>query len=416
MDRAKKNKPDVTFKSSKNIPFQRWYPYAEGYSTDFVRALINENTIGEGYIYEPFAGTGTTIFASDQMGYSTFYSEINPVLRFLIDTKIEIQTLPKEKRILLCQQLSEHDDIFIKSSHCEKNVELEKTYKHVFGNSKYFPKDTFDTILKLKTYIESLNNDLIRRIFDIAVFSCLIPISYLKKQGDLRFKTQKELAKDKVNFNDLFCQRISIIKEDILSDIALENNHQLIVENAKDIGAVIQNEEISGIITSPPYLNGTNYIRNTKLELWYLGYLKTESDLRKYRDAILTSGINDVILSNKIPSDFLDKSPLLRSTLDELQKDAYDKRIPIMALHYFAEMYQVFFGVQHLLKDNAMLLLDLGDSIFNNIHVKTDKILIEIFQNMGYVFEGEDLLRTRKSRNGELLSQVLLKFSYIKNG
>lgn len=415
MVRAKNNKPDVTFRSSKNIPFQRWYPYAEGYSTDFVKALINENSFAEGYIYEPFAGTGTTIFASDQLGYSTFYSEINPVLRFLIDTKIEIQTLPKEKRILLCQQLSEHDDIFVRSLQCEKNVKLEKTYKLVFGSSTYFPKETFDTILRLKTYIESLNDDLIKRILDIAVFSCLIPVSYLKKQGDLRFKTAKELSKDNVNFKELLCQRISIIKEDICSNIALEHNHLLIVENAKDVGNVSQNTEISGIITSPPYLNGTNYIRNTKLELWYLGYLRADNDLRKYRDAILTSGINDVILSNKIPSDFLDKSPLLKRTLDELQKDAYDKRIPIMALHYFAEMYQVFFGVQHLLKDNAILLLDLGDSIFNNIHVKTDKILIELFQNMGYIFESEDLLRTRKSRNGDLLSQVLLKFRYIKH-
>lgn len=415
MARTKNNKPDVTFKSSKNIPFQRWYPYAEGYSTDFVKALINENTFGKGYIYEPFAGTGTTIFASDQEGYSTYYSEINPVLRFLIDTKIEIQSLPKEKRVLLCQKLAEHDDIFIKCLHCEKNVELKKTYKQVFGDSTYFPKDTFDAILRLKTYIESINDNLVKRILDIAVFSCLIPISYLKKQGDLRFKTAKELSKDTVVFKDLLSQRIAIIKEDISSNIALNHNHLLIAENAKDIGSVFQSEGISGIITSPPYLNGTNYIRNTKLELWYLGYLKADNDLRKYRDAILTSGINDVILSHKIPADFLDKSPLLRCTLNELQKDAYDKRIPIMALHYFAEMYQVFFGVKHLLKDNAILLLDLGDSIFNNIHVKTDKILIELFQNMGYIFEGEDLLRTRKSRNGDLLSQVLLKFRYIKH-
>ena len=140
MVRAENNKPDVTFRSSKNIPFQRWYPYAEGYSTDFVKALINENSFAEGYIYEPFAGTGTTIFASDQLGYSTFYSEINPVLRFLIDTKVAVQSLSKEKRILLCQQLCEHDDIFVRSSHCEKDVELEKTYKLVFGNSTYFPK------------------------------------------------------------------------------------------------------------------------------------------------------------------------------------------------------------------------------------------------------------------------------------
>src|SRR5688572_47997 len=31
-------KKDVTFVKSKNTPFQRWYPYIEGYSPDFVKS------------------------------------------------------------------------------------------------------------------------------------------------------------------------------------------------------------------------------------------------------------------------------------------------------------------------------------------------------------------------------------------
>ena len=135
----------------------------------------------------------------------------------------------------------------------------------------------------------------------------------------------------------------------------------------------------------------------------------------KYRDAILTSGINDVILTNKIDTSFVTKSQLLCSTIEALKNNAYDNRIPVMALHYFFEMYTVFSDVRRLLTDNAVILLVLGDSIFNNIHIKTDKILIELFQEMGYIFEKEILLRERKSRNGGTLSQVLLKFKYHKN-
>ena len=74
---------DVTFSNSKNIPFQRWYPYIEGYSPDFVKSLIKEYEIKDCIVYEPFAGTGTTIFASDQCGLSSVYSEVNPLLQFL---------------------------------------------------------------------------------------------------------------------------------------------------------------------------------------------------------------------------------------------------------------------------------------------------------------------------------------------
>ena len=53
---------------------------------------------------------------------------------------------------------------------------------------------------------------------------------------------------------------------------------------------------VDAIITSPPYLNGTNYFRNTKVELWFLRELSGKAGLRILRDAAITSGINDVTL------------------------------------------------------------------------------------------------------------------------
>ena len=34
-------------------------------------------------------------------------------------------------------------------------------------------------------------------------------------------------------------------------------------------------------------------VRNTKLELWFVKALKSKADLRSYRDAAITAGIND---------------------------------------------------------------------------------------------------------------------------
>ena len=68
---------------------------------------------------------------------------------------------------------------------------------------------------------------------------------------------------------------------------------EMILANAKNID-LANDLEIDAVITSPPYLNGTNYFRNTKLELWFLRYIQFENDLRFFRDQALTSGINDV--------------------------------------------------------------------------------------------------------------------------
>ena len=76
---------------------------------------------------------------------------------------------------------------------------------------------------------------------------------------------------------------------------------KFISNNAKKIDKKY-NGKVDMIITSPPYINGTNYFRNTKLELWILDYIFCDSDSKKYRLEAITAGINnvtkDIIIKN----------------------------------------------------------------------------------------------------------------------
>ena len=127
----------------------------------------------------------------------------------------------------------------------------------------------------------------------------------------------------------------------------------------------------------------------------------------------MTSGINDVKMSQACNiDDIINKSKMLKSTLKTLNEKAYDKRIPIMVVSYFAEMYQIFNDLKVHLLDKAKLLIDLGDSIFCGVHIKTDAILIEILKSLGYKLVDFKVLRKRRSKNQEILSQVLIVFSY----
>lgn len=415
--KSKIQSKDVTFENSKEIPFQRWYPYIEGYSPNFVKSLIGKYCSNATLIYEPFAGTGTTLFSADLMGVDTVYSEVNPLLRCLIDAKVCVMKLNTSERKCISEKLiAISRSIINESSLCAKSKELEHNYSTVFGKSVYFPEDQLTAILKLRTYIDTVRDAgdiLISKLLDVAVFSSLIPVSYLKKQGDLRFKTEKEKLHDVHTIQELLPNKIVSISEDVANiDYRLERNHLLATPNAKLISTVDLGEKVSAVITSPPYLNGTNYFRNTKLELWFLSYLKSEKDLRTFRDEALTSGINDVKLGEDNQNILL-HSALLRKTINALNDKAYDRRIPVMAKCYFAEMYQIFDGLRQHLRKNAILLIDIGDSIFSGVHIKTDRILAEVAFSLGFILEKKVLLRQRRSRNGELLSQVLLVIRYI---
>lgn len=404
---------EVTFASSMNIPFQRWYPYIEGYSPNFVLSIIKKYCPNPTLVYEPFAGTGTTLFAADSIGCDCAYSEINPLLRYIIETKLNILSLKQEYRTKLAQQLQDISTHIIQDLlSYAYSKDLLANYRQTFGESKYFYDDTFDKILRIRTYIDATSNHAedLAKLLTIAVLSTLVPTSLLKKQGDVRYKNEKELNAMPL-FDDFLRERINIVAEDLLNfQYQLQAHQYVVCNNAKDIGSVDLDKKFSCVITSPPYLNGTNYFRNTKIELWFLRQLTTQRDLRTFRDAVLTSGINDVKL-NAIKSNSI-TDPLLESTLNELRQYSYDRRIQEMVSCYFDEMLTLFAGLTKHLENGADVAIDIGDSIFAGVHVKTDDILINILAPLGYQLQEKVLLRNRRSHNGQLLSQVLIVLKY----
>ena len=411
---------DITFAGSKTVPFQRWYPYIEGYSPDYIKALIRNYSLEScKTIYDPFVGTGTTIFAAYPFGIKTIYSEINPLLQFLIQTRLSILRAEAVVRQKLSAQLRQvAGQIFFGLKSFEEDKYLKESYHALFGKSVYFDEKIYLDILRLRSYIDviKLKDGLLADAITVAVLASLLPVSFLKKAGDVRFKTKKELEKEKSELNEFLPAKLIEMAEDIVRmDYSLASAPEFVAANAKNID-LVNDLAIDAVITSPPYLNGTNYFRNSKLELWFLRHIQFKNDLRYFRDQALTSGINDVKLKSVSHNkdETINKSKLLKDTILSLDKHAYDQRIPKMARNYFEEMDDVFSKLRIHLANQAKILIDIGDSIFAGVHVPTDEILTEILQKSGYSFLEKKLLRKRRSRNKQVLSQSLLAFEHKK--
>ena len=402
----------ATFQGGKELPLQAWYPYLEGYSPDFVRYII-ENYLDKKtkVIYDPFSGTGTTPLVASNLGYMAYYSEVNPLLQVLTKIKAKARNIKKRAKILSLLEKT-LDNIKLDILKQEENQELKKSYFDTFGKSNFFDENTFSNILKTKTYLKQLyfEDILLSELVTVAVLGSLVENSYLKRQGDLRFRRGKELSELKsTDYFETIKLRIKRIIDD-LKVIEPSSAPILITEDARNVGK-LPFLGIDAVITSPPYLNGTNYFRNTKIELWFLGYLKNPANLSNFRRLAVTAGINDVSLN--VEKKINDAS--LNHLISTLEKKAYDKRIPKMVHDYFADMKVIFSGLKHQLNNNAVLAIDLGDSLYSGVHVKTDEIFKKVLISMGYSFEKAITLRKRQSNNGQELKQVLLLFRYHKN-
>ncbi|WP_396169130.1 hypothetical protein [Flavobacterium sp.] len=402
IDSSKTIKYDVTFKDAKYQSIHRWFPYLEGFSETFIVDILKHIKIPIQTIYEPFAGSGTLPVYCILNGYDVYYSEVNSFLQDLINLKIDVLKLDDKNKNLLILNLESLTNTLIESvNECEISEDLKKTYVDTFGDSIYFQEVNYQLVLRFRTFIDNQKSELVKKVLETSACEALLHSSLLKRNGDIRYRKGKELEKI-TNFLERCQINLNKITDDLKSFNKLESNSfYKFTPNAKHFDPAIENK-IDVIITSPPYLNGTNYIRNTKLELWFLRYLKSKSDLSSYRRLVVTAGINDVSRENK---------EILLPSLEHLLKDPkiwYDKRIPKMVNDYFFDMKVVLENSYKYLKTGGYIFIDIGDSIYGGIHIPTDEILIDLCKLIGFKFKENIKLRERKSKDGSIVKQTLI--------
>lgn len=395
----------ATHTGGKGEVFHDWYPYLEGFSSSFVSSVFEKYLSNAKKILDPFSGIGTTPIYLTINGIKSYYCEVNPVLQHLVISKSQVLNLERIEKIKLVNKIEKIKKNLQNLNSENKDLELDKNYKFLFNKSIFFESSNYLLTLKLKSFSRKINDKLLKSLFDIAVYSSLLSASLLKRAGDVRFKTKKDLKNKKIpSVLKLVTEKLDLIQKDLERINKPKVTPKLICINSKDL-INIKSEKLDGVITSPPYLNGTNYFRNTKLELWYMEHINEKISLRDFRNETITAGINDV--SSKTNKEVISEVKIL---YEKLKKNSYDRRIPQMVSDYFFDMKKVAQGLKKQVKKNGILCIDIGDSIYNKIHVQTDELLIKIFSNLNLKLLDNIILRDRLSHSKVKLTQRLLVF------
>ena len=393
-----------TFKLNKGEAIHRWYAYLEGYSSCLIEGLINElGTEQIHSIYDPFCGTGTTALVASKHGISSYYSETNPFMRTVIEAKINSVKRLRESTI--------------GSNGLKEFLSVIESFEYASdasavtwdGFEKYYEPEVLNKILQLRALVDSIVDVDTRQIASIVLASCLVRASKMTRQGDLRFaKSSEKTTADR----DIVANYIQKIKEAI-SDIDSGDCPTLAETKclSEDARNIVGDSFIDCVITSPPYLNGTNYVRNTKLELKYAGFVMSEADLPAYHSKGIIAGINNVSKRK----DSYEAPACVKPYLDELEPVSYDNRIPLMIAGYFCDMEKVIEKLTQVMTDKGFFIMDIGDSQFAGVHIPTHQILSMICSSHGFEKYGEEILRERRSKNGMILTQRLLKFRLNKS-
>jgi DNA modification methylase len=410
----------VSFQANKTRSVYRWYKFKEAFSADLVEYLLDRYGIKKGVVLDPFAGSGTALFASSTTGVSAEGIELLPIGQQIINTKklIDDGLSPEEMVALERWSISMP---WRKSKGRKEILELRIT-------KGAYPKETLEAMEK---FLNSINAESpkVSSILMFALLCVLENISFTRKDGQyLRWDHRSERRQGKRPFNKghipNFDEAMSAKLYDIVSDLAGDGQTiDLLAKETKrgdvvlhagsclDILPTLPTNHYDCIITSPPYCNRYDYTRTYALELALLGV--DEQHLRQLRQDMLSCTVEnrgkDLIGMNPDWAAAItasDEHELLQSILCYLkeQKDCgvlNNNGIPRMVHGYFYEMSCVIYECGRVLKSGAPLIMVNDNVRYAGASIPVDLVLSDIAAMLGFTVENVLVLPKGKGNSSQ---------------
>jgi len=395
----------ISFQANKNEPIYRWFKYKEGFSSKFVKYILDTfkkpglNQV----VFDPFSGIGTTITTAIESGYNSIGIELLSPAILATEARILAQRID-------INEMNEYLSNIKLLDFSEKTIPKKYFFNHLTITKGAFPDETEIGIAVINRYIDTkISNQDIKTLMRFAVSSILEDVSFTRKDGQyLRwdYRSKRDL-KAVFNKGDIHPFRERLIEKlsDIISDIKnspskeVKNTHTLINGSSLFELHKINSESVDIVITSPPYCNRYDYTRTYALELAYNG--TDNNSIKQLRQTLLSATVEnkskftnlqdfyecigkkeffESVVNNFKENDALNEA--LRS-LNYYRNHLNNKNIPIMVANYFFEMNLIIAELARILKKGGKVIMVNDNVRYNGDEIQVDLILSEFAANTG---------------------------------
>jgi len=398
------NTQPIQFTPNINEHIHRWAPYVQGFSALFVQTILDKyrKIYRHPIILDPFAGCGTVLVQAKLNGYRSIGTELNPLLQFIANTKLNSWDVSPKY--------------------------LLKTYKEIprekIRPAPRFLKSTSQFTATVLRNLEVINGGIaslpsltekqkkVNNLLKLAFSAILVDCSNLKRSPCLGYVKNK-VVHESTPFV-LFNQKVQEIADDLrLIQWQYKNfiytESKVICSNAM---AFQHKNKFDLAITSPPYMNGLDYVMNYKIEMGWLEFVRSQKDLKRIKDDMVVCDN----VSKGLIRRFYDSSSTYTNRWIELIKADIQKNIsrrgayrrqdmPYIVHKYFDDLYKVMKNVVSSLKSGGRFILVVGDSLIADVYVPTDLLISKIGLDLGLKIESIE--KARERRSGQIRSYKL---------
>ena len=408
-----------TFADSKQAPIHRWFQYPAGFSFRSAEYVLAEYKIKPGEIvYDPFAGTATTLVVCKSKGIESFGVEAHPFV-FEVATVKTFWDYDYAKLDSLATQLALEIQYKIDEAEAIHLAAVPELVRKCFSDAN------LRKLLFIRSRIQMLDEPYCS-FFTVALTCALRQASGAATGWPYIAPKKRIQEKDGVQvFSKQVFQMISDLKT--IAPQFRQTPCHLVMGDARHTDFESGMMDLS--FTSPPYLNNYDYADRTRLETYFNGFAATWGEItEKVRSRLIMSATTQISRSNfettniisaklqqvapNIAADLQIKvNKLSRLRLDHGGKKSYD----ILVGQYFNDMTLALEDNLRVLKRGGKSVWILGDSAPYGVHVPTEEILGQIALGLGFRNYTIQQLRTRgdKWKGNTQRHHVALKESIL---
>lgn len=394
-----------------------WYRYIQDFTGDFALHWIDRLSREGDVLWDPFAGSGTSMVAAKMLGIPSAGFDMNPFMVDVARVKLNWSIDPggleaglddvlgelSEERLTEPVEVdrirwAEYDDLLDRHpGHAPIDEKL----------SKWISPAVLDRCRALLAAIDN-RPEPSRSFLRLAAASILIPASNMKFRPNICYEG-KAIADYPVvgEFENRATEMIKDYREVFSSSETLATAH---VGDAR----TDHPDRASLIFTSPPYPNDMEYVHQTRLELSLLGYVDEQKELTALKKQMMASSVKLVYRSNEWQKQRGVEVPGVAAVVDQLAETLKGKNwgwnAADMTAQFFGGMRSVLNNWHEYLEPGGLAAVVIGDSAFNGVKIETDRLLAECAEMHGFRTEGIVVFRRRvnSKHNIELRESVVV--------
>lgn len=389
-----------TFQDNLSLPIHRWYRYSAGYSAEWVESVLRNANASQGStVFDPFAGSGTTLIAAQKYGCIGYGNEAQSFVYKICDAKLNWVVDP--------DKFKEASNRLLKIA--QKKIKSIENPPDLI--SRCYSEETIEGLYALKSAyfeIEKKEQEDICKLLWLGITSILRSTSSVGTAQWQYLLPNRQKKNPKLAFA-AFEEKIN----QMLLDIRFAQNSYKarigrvdFLDSQDEIN--LPDNSVDFMITSPPYPNNYDYADATRLELVFWEDLTGWSGLHSIRKNLVCSCSQhsaaerytlEGLLSSEYLSPIREEITKVCTELAEIRMEKGGKKTyHTMIAAYYLGISKLLVNLRRVMKKDSTLVFVIGDSAPYGVYAPADKWYIDLAISAGFSSPVFDKIRDRNTK------------------